>query len=211
VRCHANCSRGVRRATSFTPAGFSLIELLIVLALMIILVTLYWGHSSPSRQKQDQTLCEQNLQKIYVAMEIFANDHHGRFPEIADAKTAEEPLDLLVPHYTVDTSIFICPGSKDSTLPAGESILKRRISYAYYMGWSPADKAPALMSDRQINTLPRQANEEVFSSTGKPPGNNHYSFGGNFLFCDGHVELSPAHVPFPLAWPASVQLLNPKP
>jgi len=80
-----------------------------------------------------------NLLKIHIALEIFANEHLGSFPVVPGAQTAEEPLDLLVPHYTVDTTSFICPGSKDSPIPSGESIARRRISYAYVMGRRLAD------------------------------------------------------------------------
>src|SRR5437588_7927003 len=114
--------------------GFSLIELLVVVALMIILTTMYWGSNSGTRQKKLQASCQDNLQKIYIAMEIFARDHSDRFPEKQGALRSEEPLELLVPKYTSDTSVFTCPGSKDPTLPSGEAFGKRTISYAYYMG-----------------------------------------------------------------------------
>src|SRR5262249_49498950 len=114
--------------------GFSLIELLVVIALIIVLTTMYWGSNSGSRQKKLQASCQDNLQKIYIAMEIFAKDHNDKFPEKNGALHSEEPLDLLVPKYTSDTSVFICPGSKDASLPSGEPFGKHIISYAYYMG-----------------------------------------------------------------------------
>src|SRR5207249_2336455 len=116
---------------SLRPAAFSLIELLVVVALVAVLTTMYWGSSSGTRQKKLQAECQNNLQRLCTSMEIFANDHESKFPEVPGAKTSEEPLDLLVPRYTSDTAIFICPGGADSTLPAGESIRKRKISYAY--------------------------------------------------------------------------------
>ena len=54
------------------------------------------------------------------------------------------------------------------------------------------------MSDRQVNTLPKKAGDYAFSTTGKPPGNNHHKYGGNFLFGDGHMEMAPPQVPFSL-------------
>src|SRR3982751_5805537 len=129
-------------------AAFSLIELLVVLAIMLILTTMYWGGNSSSRQLKQQKACQKNLEKIFVAMQIYATDHAGKFPALAGARTAEEPLDMLVPRYNSDTSVFICPGSKDSPLPAGESIRNRKISYAYYMGRTAADTAEVLLSDK---------------------------------------------------------------
>jgi prepilin-type N-terminal cleavage/methylation domain-containing protein/prepilin-type processing-associated H-X9-DG protein len=213
ARCSADSSRRPAglQACATAPAGFSLIELLIVIALILILTTMYWSSGSPSRQRQQQGACQQNLQKIFVALQIYANDHAGRFPEGAGARTSEEALDVLVPRYTVDTPVFICPGSKDAPLPAGESFRQRKISYAYYTGRCLTDTQAVLMSDRQVDARAKEAGQYVFSSTGKPPGNNHAKRGGNFLFGDGHAESSPAQLPFSLVLTQGVLLLNPKP
>ncbi|MGA2854056.1 MAG: type II secretion system protein [Verrucomicrobiota bacterium] len=210
-RGRANRWRGVRPGTPSARSGFSLIELLVVLALMIVITTLMWGFGSESRQHAAQRACRQNLEKIYMAMQIYANDFSGRLPANTNARTSDAALDALVPHYTVDTSIFICPGGRDAPLPSGVSFANRKISYAYYMGQHLGDAQQPLMSDRQVNTLPKQAGDQVFSTNGKPPGNNHHKYGGNFLFGDGHADLTPPQLPFSLVTTQGVVLLNPKP
>jgi prepilin-type processing-associated H-X9-DG protein/prepilin-type N-terminal cleavage/methylation domain-containing protein len=193
------------------PAGqfaFSLLELLLTVVIILILTTLYWSPSRRSRQRALQTVCENNLQKLFIAMNIYATDHAGRFPVVAGARTSADALDPLVPRYTSDTSIFICPGSKDSAPPGGESIRKRTISYAYYMGRTTTNQQ-VLITDRQIDTQPKAAGQLVFSPDGKPPGNNHRQFGGNFLFCDGHVELSSPKTGIALDLKPGEALLNP--
>jgi len=210
-RARANVRLAVRIGTPSSQSAFSLFELLVVLALMIVIMIMMWGFGSESRQHAAQRACRQNLEKIYVALQIYANDFSGRLPADTNALTSEEPLSLLVPHYTVDTSIFICPGGRDSSLPSGESFTNRKISYAYYMGQRLGDAQQPLTSDRQLNTLPKQAGDFVFSARGKPPGNNHYKYGGNFLFGDGHADLTPPQLPFSLVTAQDVVLLNPKP
>ena len=205
---HAN---GRCVAMPSAKSGFSLVELLIVLALMVILTVMMWGFTSESHQHAAQRACQQNLQKIFVALQIYANDFNGKLPENTNATRSEEPLSLLVPRYTADTSIFICPGSKDSPLPSGVSFANRKISYAYFMGQRLGDAQQALMSDWQVNTLPKKAGDLAFSATGKPPGNNHYKYGGSFLFCDGHTELTPPELSFSPVITNGVELLNPKP
>jgi prepilin-type N-terminal cleavage/methylation domain-containing protein/prepilin-type processing-associated H-X9-DG protein len=200
-----------RQRRGITRAGFSLLELLLVIALVVVLTTLYWRSGSTSREQQLQLSCQENLQKIFIALQIYATEHNDRFPQTAGARASEEALDTLVPRYTVDTSVFTCPGSKDAALPAGESFRQRRISYAYYMGCRTAELADVLMSDRQVNTLAKAAGAPIFSTTGQPPGNNHQARGGNLLFCDGHTQFSPACATAALGLKPGVILLNPKP
>jgi type II secretory pathway pseudopilin PulG len=194
--------------------GFSLIELLFTVALMIILSTMMYGFGSSRRQKSQKALCQDNLQKIYIALQIYAQDYHGHLPMVTNALTAEEPLDMLVPRYSADTSIFICPGGRDPALPPGVSLQKGKISYAYYMGRRLDDPQAAqwpLISDRQINTEAKQTGDQIFSETGRSPGNNHHKYGGNILMGDGTVLSSGPDSPCSLPIPAGVILLNPKP
>ena len=195
--------------------GFSLIELLITAALIAILSVMLFGFASGKHQRTQKLLCADNLQKIYLSLQIYANDFKGDLPFTTNARTSEEPLTALVPKYTTDTSIFICPGGRDSEIPSGEPLPWHKISYAYYMGLhldtTPATAPFVLMSDRQVNTNPKQPGDLVFSPDGKSPGNNHHKFGGNFLFSDGSVQPGDPKLMFSLAIPPGVVLLNPKP
>jgi prepilin-type N-terminal cleavage/methylation domain-containing protein len=195
---------------SSTSAAFSLIELLIVVAVMLVLTAFYWNHG-PSKRDLALTACRQNLEKIYLAMEIYARDNAEKFPVFTNAVTSEDALALLVPHYTSDTSIFICPSSGGSPLPDGKSFRDWKISYAYYMGRRDTEADTALMSDQQVNTSSKNAGDAVFSTTGKPPGNNHGKGGGNLLTCSGGVVSSAGDAPFSLNVTPPVVLLNPKP
>jgi prepilin-type processing-associated H-X9-DG protein len=212
LRCLTEGFRRLQFAPAPCLAGFSSIELLAVVAILLLLFVLLWGpRVSDNKQRQAQKDCQNQLQKIYMAMEIYANDHAGRFPETPGARSSEEALDVLVPRYTVDTAAFICPGSKDPPLPASESFRQHKISYAYYMGRRAAEAQEVLMSDEQVDTGSRRTGDYAFSSTGKPPGNNHGKLGGNFLFCDGHAEPAPAKLPFSIVLTQGVVLLNPHP
>jgi prepilin-type N-terminal cleavage/methylation domain-containing protein len=195
---------------SSTSAAFSLIELLVVVAVLLILTTLYWNHG-PSKRDIDLTACRQNLEKIYLAMEIYARDNVEKYPVVTNALTSEDALGLLVPHYTSETSDFLCPASGDSPLPAGKSFRDWKISYAYYMGRHSTETDAALMSDKQVNPFSKNAGDTVFSDNGKPPGNNHGKGGGNFLTCSGGVVASGDNAPFSLTLTPPVVLLNPKP
>jgi prepilin-type N-terminal cleavage/methylation domain-containing protein len=191
--------------------GFSLLELLISLVLIGIMFVLLYGHGAGSQQLRRKQNCQKNLQDMYVALQIFANDHNGMLPTVPDAKTSEPVLGQLIPRYTSVTADFICPASKDKRLPEGQPIGEGKISYAYYMGRRLDIANEVLVSDAQVNTLAKQKGELVFSPNGKKPANNHHKYGGNFLFCDGGLKMSSAKAPFPLPLTNGVVLLNPKP
>ncbi|HEU6449598.1 MAG TPA: type II secretion system protein [Verrucomicrobiae bacterium] len=199
-----NTSRNARRA-------FTLIELMITLALIVVMSVMLYGFGSKSHQRTQKQLCADNLQKVFLALQIYANDFRGNFPVNTNAQTSDEVLDVLMPKYTVDNSIFICPGGRDSKLPLNARIDGRKISYAYYMGQRADSPTNLLMSDRQINTLPKNAGDQVFSLNGKSPGNNHHKYGGNILFCDGSVQATKPIAEFSLAFSTNIVLLNPKP
>ena len=200
-----------RIANPVRAEGFTLIEMLISLAIILILFTMMYGFGSRSNQMSQKKKCQSNLQKMYIALQIYSNDSHGQFPMVTNATSSEDPLDMLVPRYSSDTAIFVCPGSKDSALPAGGSLRKGRISYAYYMGRTVSDNQLVLASDKQIDTQAKPVGYRAFSNNGKFPGNNHHKYGGNLLFCDGEVKSSPAVTSIALPLGTNIVLLNPKP
>ena len=185
-------------------------ELLITLALIVVMSVMLYGFGSRSNQQRQLKACQKNLQNIYLALEIFANEHERRFPVQPGAKTSEEALAVLVPKYTAATDAFICPGSKDSRLAPGEALTGRRISYAYFMGRSLEEGTNVLLSDRLVDTQPKPKGAPLFSTTGRAPGNNHHKYGGNFLFADGRQETLSPTASGPLIWPENVVLLNPR-
>ncbi|HEY5911712.1 MAG TPA: prepilin-type N-terminal cleavage/methylation domain-containing protein [Verrucomicrobiae bacterium] len=204
----------MRRAQSWrfrglAGPGFSLIELLLVVAILLLLVTLYWSPNSGSRQRALQVACQRNLQKLSIGLQIYATDNGGRYPFLSNAVRSEQALGLLVPRYNSDNSLFICAGSKDPAPAAGRSLSDSRISYAYYMGRASTSLGTVVMTDAQVNTESKSAGELVFSPDGKPPANNHEKAGGNLLFSDGHTQAFPPRASLPLPVGAGERLLNP--
>jgi prepilin-type N-terminal cleavage/methylation domain-containing protein len=205
-----NAPRRRARIAACHGAAFSLIEMLVVLAIILVLSTMMYGFGSRSNQLTQKKKCRANLQKMFIGLQIYANENSGRFPVATNARTAEDVLDVLVPKYCADTAVFVCPGSKDRALPPGASLRKGRISYAYYMGRRATEVNDVLVTDRQVDTLAKPAGGRVFSENGKAPGNNHHKFGGNFLYCDGGMKPTESVSTTPLPLTTNVVLLNPK-
>lgn len=196
-------------AHTFAHGAFSLIELLVVLALLVILGVLSAGRFATSSRRRELAGCGNNLQKIYLALGFYRNDN-GAYPFLPDAQSSAQPLSLLVPKGTTDTAIFICPGSGDKPLPESEPFGKCRVSYDYYMGRAtPCDPGEILLSDWQVDTLPKKRGQLIFSPDGGKPGNNHDAGGGNLLSCGGAVAFSPPKANQDLLFPSTVKLLGP--
>lgn len=195
-------------------AAFSMVELLLVVAILAIVVVLYLNYLNPSTSRRDRELtsCRENMERIYLAMDIYSRDNNGKYPVVTNAHTSEEALAPLVPRYSSDTGIFLCPASvaADTTQPTNVAFRDWKISYAYYMGRRASDPE-VVMSDAQVDTRAKSTGDTAFSETGKPPGNNHGKGGGNFMMCDGSVIPSGANAPFPLRFTQPIVLLNPKP
>ena len=207
-----NLNGNPKAAGDLAKGGFSLIELLIVMVLIIAMYTLYFSGGSRGYQTRQIAVCGGKLQTMFVALKTYALDNDGKFPVLAGAQTSEPVLSRLIPRATTGTGCFVCPGSEDKPLPEARPFADRKISYAYYMGRAPDDGADrALVSDRQVNTNAKSAGQPLFSADGKAPGNNHNKFGGNVMFCEGSVRSSPARAAFDLTNGPGVILLNPKP
>lgn len=64
--------------------GFTLIELMIVIAIISVLVTIIMPKMSKSRDKAKLAACLTNLKHIGVALEIYANENKQLYPASSD-------------------------------------------------------------------------------------------------------------------------------
>jgi prepilin-type processing-associated H-X9-DG protein len=198
---------------SYRDCGFSYVELMVCTAIVLTLYAVYLGPSSRMGQEKRKADCAHRLEQLHLALALYAQEHGGVFPVTSGAHSSEQPLSVLVPQYTSDTSVFICPAGRQSELPAAQPFEDRRISYAYYMGVR-SDAAPTmpLISDAQVSaSATKHSGELIFDEHRSSTGGNHGPYGGNILFTDGHVESFANRVSQDLGVPSGVSLLNPKP
>lgn len=202
----------MRRLHPSAQSGFSFVELLITAAIVLVLYALVFAPSESAMQKKHLADCAEHLRKMHISLTLYANEHNDAYPVVPRATTSEAPLSLLVPKYTTDTSVFICPGTKMAALPGGAPFEDRKISYAYFMGLKSTDKGvPPLVTDAQIGAAIKLKGDALFSADGKGAGNNHLKYGGNILYTDGHVETSTPAAGRDFVLPPLAKLLNPKP
>src|SRR5688500_7744092 len=96
--------------------GFTLIEILVVISLMVILAGILFPVFAQVREKGRQTVCISNLKQVSQAMLLYADEYDSRLPP-AVGRQAEEPVHFpttwmgqLLP-YLKSTGCFIDPSS----------------------------------------------------------------------------------------------------
>lgn len=89
---------------TLTDKGFTLGELLLVLAIVIILGVVFAPVIKYNNERMDRITCANNLREIGLASYIYAKEHGGKFPP--EVKT------LFDEEYLSDTLLLDCPSSK---------------------------------------------------------------------------------------------------
>lgn len=70
------------------PGAFTLVELLVVVAILALLAALLLPVLSKARQSPHRAACLSNLHQQGIAWRLYLDDHAGRFPDRRDLKSA---------------------------------------------------------------------------------------------------------------------------
>lgn len=113
---------GRRPVPSGSRGAFSLVELLVVVAILAILASLLLPSLTAAKSKAWSARCKSNLRQVSVALRLYVDDA-GAFPMIwvgsKDARSVDHTrwrMDLL-PHLSAslrDRKLFECPAPKES-------------------------------------------------------------------------------------------------
>lgn len=140
--------------------GFTLIEMMIVVAIIAILVAILVPNFMRARAQAQTAACEANLKEIATALELYQTDHQ-EYPDTPGATDAtatdanlgqylrQTPIDPVNPagfyqyqvaNYASGTASYsiICPGSHDpATLaPIGGTSSSTHIEYSSGAGFA---------------------------------------------------------------------------
>lgn len=118
--------------------GFTLVELLCVIAIIAVLGSLLMPALGQMLAKAHSTACAANLRQIGVAVSLYVNDHDNTFPYIEtdptnpvlypEDVTAKPMLETLAP-YGVSAKTLQCPA--DLAEPNANYYAKKQTSYEW--------------------------------------------------------------------------------
>ena len=172
--------------------GFTLVELLVVLAIIGILASLLLPALAKSKPRAQRIACLGNLHQVGVAFHLFAHDHDGAFP--MGVKTNSGGVNELVPPgvafaempevfsaMTFELStpkILVCPSDTRRPVENFARLAPEHVSYFVGLLAKPSEPLSVLAGDRNV----------IAAGNSLKWNQSLHEFKGNLLLADTHVE-----------------------
>jgi prepilin-type processing-associated H-X9-DG protein len=194
-----------KRVSSPGGRAFTLIELLLTIAIIFLLVSLMLPAVSKGHDKVRRLRCISNLRQTGFGFLSFAHGHEDKFPMQVSTNLGGS-AEFLQAGYAVngdfyfsyrhfqplagelnDPKLLVCPA--DLRQPATNFTFLRNTNLSYFVAANPELAQPDSILSGDRNIAP------VFNSIGRVGGYRYltwthelHRYKGNVLFADGHVE-----------------------
>ncbi len=106
--------RGSSTRSLRESAGFTLVELLVVIGIIAMLIAILLPMLTRARESARRTVCLANVRSLTQAALLYAGDNHNYLPEAASANTPAEsqlcPRNQVAPAWTeIDIDMYVLP------------------------------------------------------------------------------------------------------
>lgn len=131
--------------------GFTLVELLVVLAIVAVLAAIGVTAFGRAREQGNITTCQGNLKQLGLAIQQYVSDNDGHFPSdqsfyrVSKVKVNDDPVLVAMGYpgalapYVTDINIYTCPSHPNpqrANMTAGFGL----VDYAY--NWQQLNEFP---------------------------------------------------------------------
>lgn len=199
---------------SIDRRGFSLVEMLVVIATIAVLAAMLFPILQAAQGKARDATCASNIHEMSLAVQMYAQDHDGVFPVSYVARKTGPYYSWrqTVQPYVRNTDIFMCPSSVTKGPKAAE--LPPWLRHGYAMnGWLSAPNLLSigggagrpvsesavgepsktiLLSDAGYSNCPVALDLDHYEWLGMQeqplPSQRHTGRTATFCFVDGHVK-----------------------
>ena len=105
--------------------GFTLTEMLIVIAVIAVLGAVLFPVTRGVLMKSQKLRCQSNLREIGLALDQYCKEHNGRLPDLMSmraSRNADLPvLETVLRQYVSNPEVFRCPADKEFFKKSGSS------------------------------------------------------------------------------------------
>ena len=197
------------RPGGFTPGGFTLVELLVVIGIIGVLIGILLPALGRAREQSRRAACLSNLRSLGQAMFTYANGHRDRLPNgnarggsWADYMACNVVMVGLADGMQAP-AVFHCPSDRDEPPRAivtaqHEQPESARGSYEFYSLWFPGEAGPFLSKLKGRAPLAWDLDGGSIDATRVQ---NHGTRGGHVLFADGHAAWQDVREWEDVSWP----------
>jgi prepilin-type N-terminal cleavage/methylation domain-containing protein len=177
--------------------GFTLVELLVVVAIIAVLMAILLPAVQKARERGRQTFCLNNTKQLVVQMRMYLNEYDDWYPDyVLSGSPTETGWFRLLDDYHDNRGVFECPSAKL------QEFSKQGLAYGYnypglgdYTAWPPIIVKDPMIGDPSYTIVFADSDEDqIWDSVIKakewwPPDMYHVGarhFGGaNIGFADG--------------------------
>ena len=174
--------------------GYTLLEILVVIAIVGILAGLLIPAVLSARQSAQRTACSSNLRQLGMAFQLYAQNHGDRFPHEDAGSAGDYPtgfcwFDLLDGYLTGQnlSRLKQCPsfsGNINWHSYKMNSLLEDEAVPFYQRGLGSKETETILLYDGRADNV---GNRTQTKGTWQTAAHRHFN-GANLLFLDGHVD-----------------------